>query len=68
MYDKKILHRDLKPENILLKKNVIKIADFGQSKMNSSNTLKTMVGTPLFASPELLEVLEGENDTYTEKS
>ena len=33
MYSKNILHRDLKPSNILLKGNVIKIADFGTSKM-----------------------------------
>lgn len=37
MYDKKILHRDLKPSNLLVKKDKIKIADFGTSKMNKSS-------------------------------
>lgn len=37
MYENKILHRDIKPSNLLVtKSNVIKIADFGTSKMNKS--------------------------------
>lgn len=71
MYDKKILHRDIKPSNLLVtRRNVIKIADFGTSKLNRSSELKlkTLVGTPLFFSPELLEMSFGEEDTYTEKS
>lgn len=54
MYENKILHRDIKPSNLLVTKNkVIKIADFGTSKMNKSSELllKTLVGTPLFFSP-----------------
>lgn len=52
MYDKNILHRDIKPSNILLKDNTIKIADFGTSKMKQENEMiRTLVGTPLFASP-----------------
>lgn len=31
---KKILHRDLKPENILMHKGVVKIGDFGFSRIN----------------------------------
>lgn len=58
MYNKKILHRDLKPQNILLKNNTIKIADFGTSKMNSSTILKTLAGTLLFSSPEMLQLHE----------
>lgn len=54
MYNKNILHRDLKPSNILLRGNIIKIADFGTSKMKVDAELKTLVGTPLFCSPELL--------------
>ncbi len=54
MYENKILHRDIKPSNLLVTKNkIIKIADFGTSKMNKSSELllKTLVGTPLFFSP-----------------
>jgi serine/threonine protein kinase len=68
MYQNNILHRDIKPSNILVtKKNVIKIADFGSSKMHQSSTLllKTLVGTPLFFSPELLQMSLGKEDTYT---
>ena len=52
MYDKNILHRDLKPSNLLVKGNRIKIADFGTSKQKNDNSMiRTLVGTPLFASP-----------------
>lgn len=55
MYDKNILHRDLKPSNILIKDGKIKIADFGTSKLKEENEMiRTLVGTPLFASPEIL--------------
>jgi serine/threonine protein kinase len=38
MYSKKILHRDLKPSNILISKNnIVKIADFGTSKIDRNN-------------------------------
>jgi serine/threonine protein kinase len=71
MYENNILHRDIKPSNILVtRRGVIKIADFGSSKMYRSSELmlKTLVGTPLFFSPELLQMSLGEEDTYTEKS
>jgi serine/threonine protein kinase len=35
MYEKNILHRDIKPSNILMKDNLIKIADFGTSKLKN---------------------------------
>lgn len=52
MYSKNILHRDIKPSNILIKNGKVKIADFGTSKMRKDNEMiRTLVGTPLFASP-----------------
>lgn len=69
MYEKNILHRDIKPSNILIKDNKIKIADFGTSKMKKENEMiRTLVGTPLFASPEILEMFVGDDQSYTEKS
>lgn len=58
LYNKKIIHRDLKPENILINDNIFKIGDFGFSKHvdNFKNQmLKTLVGTPLYMSPQILK-------------
>lgn len=59
LHSKGIVHRDLKLENLLLHgelpKAVVKIADFGLSKVFSSNaTLSTVCGSPLYMAPELL--------------
>jgi NIMA (never in mitosis gene a)-related kinase len=54
-----ILHRDLKTQNIMLnkKKTVLKIGDFGISKVLSSKitSAQTVVGTPCYISPEICE-------------
>jgi len=48
-------HRDLKPENLLMKKDVIKIADFGQAREISSQTPFTdYVATGWYRAPEVL--------------
>lgn len=61
-----IIHRDLKPDNILMDQFYLpKIADFGLSKVNNSNS-KSMSykstngikGTPLYMSPEIWEKAE----------
>lgn len=60
------LHRDLKPENILIDNNVFKLADFGFAThvQNFNNSLlKTIVGTPLYMSPQILS-----HEQYTTKS
>jgi serine/threonine protein kinase len=54
-----ILHRDLKTQNIMLnkKRTVLKIGDFGISKVLSSKitSAQTVVGTPCYISPEICE-------------
>ena len=61
-----MIHRDLKPENILIKQNTFKIADFGFAR-NVDNfksaLLSSMVGTPLYMSPQILK-----SEPYTVKS
>lgn len=58
VHSKQILHRDLKTQNILMdkKRDVVKIGDFGISKVLSSKSKAyTVVGTPSYISPELCE-------------
>ena len=52
---KYIVHRDIKPENILIKDNILKISDFGLSKISgeSTNTLTLKgYGTARYVAPE----------------
>ena len=55
-----ITHRDLKPENILFESNehesCIKLIDFGLSrKYNAHEKMHTILGTPYYVAPEVLE-------------
>lgn len=60
-----IAHRDIKPENIMYSTNgdtqEIKLIDFGLSKQakNSKQNLGTVVGTPYYVAPEVLEGVYG---------
>jgi len=65
MHSNHILHRDIKPENILFHNNTVKICDFGFSIMikEHHDMMKTICGTPLFMSPEILFL-----KPYTSKS
>ena len=64
IHDKQILHRDLKPKNIFLTKNeVIKLGDFGISKVLNSmeDKTNTYAGTYLYMSPEVIK----DNESYS---
>jgi len=60
-----VAHRDLKPENVLVKGNdgneIIKLADFGFAKHFKEEQMKTALGSPAYAAPELFTA-----DSYDE--
>ncbi|CAI9721227.1 serine serine/threonine-protein kinase Nek11 isoform X1 [Octopus vulgaris] len=57
IHSRHILHRDLKSRNIFLKNGIIKIGDFGISRIlaGPSDYASTFIGTPYYMSPEVLK-------------
>lgn len=67
-----IIHRDLKPANIMLLRNGrLKITDFGVAHVDQSDLVSTkantILGTPLYASPEQLngDKIDTRSDIYS---
>ena len=58
-----IIHRDIKAENIILTKNgYIKLIDFSSSKRIKKNKTNSLIGTPLYLPPE---IINGQNYSYS---
>ena len=57
-HSNKICHRDLKPENLLYaskdENSLIKVIDFGLSRIRTGKKMTTKVGTAYYVSPEVL--------------
>lgn len=65
MHSRRVLHRDLKTRNIFLKNNLLKLGDFGISRilMGTTDMATTFTGTPYYMSPEVLK-----HEGYNSKS
>ncbi|KAL3666118.1 hypothetical protein V7S43_008908 [Phytophthora oleae] len=61
LHSKHIIHHDIKPANILVDQNgVVKIADFGSSRLVNSATIangssRSLHGTPNYMAPEVIK-------------
>lgn len=51
-----IAHRDIKPENIMLNsEGHVTLIDFGLSKCINVKSMKSVVGSPYYVAPEVLD-------------
>jgi serine/threonine-protein kinase len=65
-----VVHRDLKPHNIFIANEVVKVLDFGISKLVDSDTVQTddnaLLGTPKYMAPEQINGLSHAIDSRTD--
>jgi serine/threonine protein kinase len=55
IHEKGVVHRDLKPENILMREEIIRLADFGSSKLIEPTKVNTpYIVSRYYRAPELL--------------
>jgi len=64
LHEKNVVHRDIKPANLIFHGDQLKICDLGFAKIveDGENSSMTILGTPLYMSPQLLRC-----DKYTNK-
>ena len=73
LHSNQVCHRDLKLENLLLAHSksfsLVKVSDFGLSKVLDDDLLQSYVGTPIYMAPEVLAMGQRlESRGYTNKA